>query len=122
MLDLEKLKRHTAVLVTTRGRKTGKLHTVKIWFALGSGKVYLTSARGAGADWVKNLKKNPEVTLKIGETTFQGRATWFEGEEVSQHILPLFLRKYLLARVFKLFRYYQQEFAFEVEPRAEETS
>jgi len=122
MADLEELNRHSIVLVTTRGRKTGRPHLVKIWFAVGDGKVYLTSARGTGADWVKNLQKNPEVILKIGETTLQGTATWVEGPEVKERVLPLFLRKYFLARIFKLFRYYQQEFAFAVEPQAKETS
>ncbi len=115
MLDLEKLDRYSTVLVTTKGRRTGNPHSVRIWFAVGNGKVYLTSARGMNADWVKNLQKKPEVTLEIGATTLQGTATWMEGLEVKERVLSLFLRKYFLARVFKLFRYYQQEFAFEVE-------
>lgn len=117
MTDLEKLGRHSTTLVTTKGRRTGEPHTVKIWFAVGDGKVYLTSARGMGADWVKNLRKNPEVTLKIGAATLQGIATWMEGPEIRERVLALFLRKYFLARIFRLFRYYRQEFAFEVEPQ-----
>jgi deazaflavin-dependent oxidoreductase (nitroreductase family) len=117
MVDLEKLDRNPTVVVTTKGRRTGNPHTVKIWFAIGNGKVYLTSARGMGADWVKNLRKNSQVTLKIGADTLQGEATWMEGPEVKERVLSLFLRKYFLARIFKLFRYYQQEFAFEVEPQ-----
>jgi deazaflavin-dependent oxidoreductase (nitroreductase family) len=117
MVDLEELDRHSTILVTTKGRRTGNPHTVKIWFAVGQGKVYLTSARGIGADWVKNLRKNPEVMLQTGAATLQGTATWREGPEVKERVLALFLRKYFLARIFKLFRYYQQEFAFEIEPQ-----
>ncbi len=117
MVDLEKLDRHSTILVTTKGRRTGNPHTVKIWYAIGNGKIYLTSARGMNADWVKNLRKNPEVKLQIGAATLQGTATWMEGSELKERVLSLFLRKYFLARIFKLFRYYQQEFAFEIEPQ-----
>ncbi len=114
---LEEQNRHSTVLVTTKGRKTAKPHTVKIWFVARDGKVYLTSARGMGADWVKNLRKNPEVTLGFPSLSIQGQARWLEGPEVKEKVLPLFFQKYFLARIFRLLRYYRQEFAFEVEPQ-----
>ena len=46
MLDLQALNRESLVHLTVFGRKTGKPHTVKIWFATDAskGKVYVTSA------------------------------------------------------------------------------
>jgi len=116
MLDLQTLNRESLVYLTVKGRKSGKPHTVKIWFAVGNGKVYVTSARGTNADWVKNLRKNPDVGLQIGKTSFQGAATWREDAGVGSEVVPLFLRKYFLAKVFKWIGWYKQEFAFEIAP------
>lgn len=116
MPDLQALNRASLVQLTVRGRKSGKSHTVKIWFAAGNGKIYVTSARGMDADWVKNLRKNPDVQLQIGETPLQGTAVWREDAGVRSDILPLFLRKYFLARVFKWIGWYKQVFAFEITP------
>ena len=114
MLDLQKLNRERLVFLTVVGRKSGKPHTVKIWFAAANGKVFVTSARGKDAQWVKNLRKTPAVTVKIGETTFQGTAVWREDEQVSTEVIPLFLRKYFLAKVFKWIGWYSVIFAFEI--------
>ena len=116
MPDLQALNRESLVQLTVRGRKSGKPHAVKIWFAAGNGKIYVTSARGMEADWVKNLRKNPEATLQIGTTSLKGTAVWREDPGVKAEVLPLFLRKYFLAKVFKWIGWYKQEFTFEITP------
>jgi deazaflavin-dependent oxidoreductase (nitroreductase family) len=52
--------------LTTTGRRTGKEHTIEIWFALRDGRIYLLSGGGRRADWVRNLRKTPCVRLRIG--------------------------------------------------------
>jgi len=52
--------------LTTTGRRTGKVHTIEIWFALHDGRIYMLSGGGDRADWVKNLTKTPRVRLRIG--------------------------------------------------------
>lgn len=116
MLDFQKLNRERLVLLTVVGRKSGKPHTVKIWFTAENGKVFVTSARGMDAQWVKNLRKTPAVTVKIGEMTFQGTAVWREDDKVRTEVIPLFLRKYFLAKVFKWIGWYSVIFAFEITP------
>lgn len=118
MLDLQALNRESLVHLTVFGRKTGKPHTVKIWFATdpSKGKVYVTSARGSDAQWVKNLRKNPQVSMQIGNSSFKGTAVWREDEQVRTEVIPLFLRKYFLARIFKWIGWYKTVFAFEVTP------
>jgi deazaflavin-dependent oxidoreductase (nitroreductase family) len=61
--------------LTTTGRRTGKEHTIEIWFALQDGRIYVLSGGGGRADWVKNLRKRPRVRLRIGTqaTTAKGR-------------------------------------------------
>lgn len=120
MRDFQKLNRERLVWLTVVGRKTGKPHTVKIWFAAENGKVFVTSARGKDAQWVKNLRKTPTVTVKIGETTFRGTAVWREDDGVRTEVIPLFLRKYFLAKVFKWVGWYKVIFAFEITPEKTE--
>ena len=115
--DLDVLNRESLVQLTVRGRKSGKPHSVKIWFAVGNGKVYVTSGRGLGAQWIKNLQKNPDVILQIGATSLKGTALWREGPSVRAEVFPLFVRKYFLARLFSwVLGWYKQEFAFEITP------
>lgn len=117
MRDLQALNRESVVELTVTGRKSGKPHTVKIWFAADREKVYVTSGRGLGAQWIKNLQKNPQVTLRIGTTTLKGTASWREGPEVRATIFPLFFKKYFSARIFSwILGWYKQEFAFEITP------
>ena len=60
--------------LTTRGRVTGRPHRIEIWFALDGDTLYLLSGGRERSDWVKNLRKAPEVTFELGPETFAGRA------------------------------------------------
>ena len=53
--------------VTTIGRRSGKPHTIEIWFAFNEGRVYLLSGGGERSDWVKNLTEHPTVGIRIGD-------------------------------------------------------
>jgi len=61
------------ILLTTLGRKTGKPHTVELWFALHRNKIYL-SHEGDETDWMKNIRKNEQVSFEIERRKFKGRA------------------------------------------------
>src|SRR5439155_25676863 len=54
----ERLADHDFAYLTTFGRRTGKAHTVEIWFGLDDGRVYILSGGGDRADWVRNLRKD----------------------------------------------------------------
>jgi len=60
--------------LTTTGRVTGRLHTIEIWFGARGNSLYLLSGGGHESDWVKNLLKKPEVTVRIIKTTFSATA------------------------------------------------
>lgn len=60
--------------VTTTGRRSGKPHTIEIWFAVHEGVVYLLSGGGEGSDWVKNLTAHPTVGLRLGDRDMLCRA------------------------------------------------
>lgn len=54
------------IYVTTIGRKSGRPHEIEIWFVHHEGAYYLVSEGGEAADWVKNIRANPNVTLRVG--------------------------------------------------------
>ena len=71
--DLERFADEDFCYLTTSGRKTGRAHTIEIWFALDGHTLYMLSGAGANADWVKNLLRAPEVTVRIKDRVFDGR-------------------------------------------------
>ena len=60
--------------LTTTGRRTGKEHTIEIWFGLHDGRIYMLSGGGDRADWVRNVRKTPRVRVRIGTQTANGAA------------------------------------------------
>ena len=60
--------------ITTVGRVSGRPHRIEIWFALQGATVYVLSGGGRASDWVRNLEKAPEVTVRIGQRQFTGQA------------------------------------------------
>jgi deazaflavin-dependent oxidoreductase (nitroreductase family) len=52
--------------LTTTGRVSGRAHTIEIWFALQGRTMYLLSGGGDRSDWVRNLLRHPEVTVRLG--------------------------------------------------------
>ena len=63
--------------VTTIGRRTGRPHTIEIWFAAApSGStLYLLAGGRERADWVRNLVANPEVSVRVGRSGAERPAT-----------------------------------------------
>lgn len=51
----------------TRGRRSGESHEIEIWFGVHDGVVYLLSGGGERSDWVRNLRADPAVRLRIAE-------------------------------------------------------
>ncbi len=66
---IEDVKDRETMYLTTKGRKTGKPHTVEIWFAFAGGKIY-ASHEGEHPDWMKNLEKNGQVKVRIDSVNF----------------------------------------------------
>ena len=61
--------------LTTKGRRSGSPHTIEIWFALHGDVVYLLAGGSEESDWVKNLRVDPTVGLRLGDRDLicQGR-------------------------------------------------
>jgi deazaflavin-dependent oxidoreductase (nitroreductase family) len=60
--------------LSTTGRVTGTEHRIEIWFALEDRTAYLLSGGGDRSDWVRNLRANPSVRVRIGLRDFAATA------------------------------------------------
>ena len=74
MAPFERLANEDFCYLTTVGRRSGKPHTIEIWFARENGNLYLLSGGGESADWVRNLRKTPAVHVRIGSRTVAAKA------------------------------------------------
>ncbi len=81
--------------LTTTGRVSGRPHEIEIWFGLRDNTLYFLSGGGDKSDWVKNLLKNPSVTVRVGKHTFTGTARLVK-EKVEDT-----LARYLLAEKYQ---------------------
>ena len=74
---------HT-LLLTTRGRKTGKLHRTALIYGQ-DGKNYLIVASNGGApkhpNWYQNLVLNPKVEIQVGADKYTANARTASKEE-----------------------------------------
>lgn len=89
MKNLNHLAAEEYCYLTTTGRVTGKPHEIEIWFGLRDSTLYLLSG-GGKSDWVKNLKKNPAVTVRVRKLSFRATArvvTDAEEEMDARHML-----------------------------------
>lgn len=64
--------------LTTVGRRTGRPHTVEIWFARDAaanpGTLYMLSGGLDRADFVRNIRADPRVTVRVGGDEYAGSA------------------------------------------------
>jgi deazaflavin-dependent oxidoreductase (nitroreductase family) len=79
--------------LTTTGRVSGRPHEIEIWFGASNGTLYLLSGNG-NSDWVKNLRKNPSVSVRIAKHTFTGTARIVQDREEDTGARYLIAEKY----------------------------
>ena len=100
---LASLADHSTLRITTRGRRTGKPHTVPIWFVADGTTLYLATLN-AKRDWVRNVRKIPDVTLALGSLRVRGRASVVTDAALEGRIRDLLARKYWMAWIGSWFR------------------
>ena len=82
--------------ITTRGRKSGRPHTVTVWFLVEDTTIYLGTL-DARRDWVRNLERTPDVALDIDGVRVRGRAATVHDPGVDSHVRRLLAAKYWMA-------------------------
>lgn len=101
---LAQLRRTSTLEISTVGRKTGKTHTRPIWFVVDGEKLWVQAGQDGKTDWYLNLKKTPDVKLKIGDETFAARAEPVDDPAVVERVHRMFLDKYTSAWLLSFFR------------------
>jgi deazaflavin-dependent oxidoreductase (nitroreductase family) len=96
MPDWRRLANEDFCYLTTTGRVTGRSHEIEIWFSLvpETRALYMLSGGGDRSDWVKNLRRNPEVTVRIAEGRFFGLAREARDAEEDELARRLLVEKY----------------------------
>ena len=67
--------------LTTTGRTTGQPHEIDIWFAFAPERagdardtLYMLAGGGERSDWVKNLRRDPAVSIRLGDDRYPATA------------------------------------------------
>jgi deazaflavin-dependent oxidoreductase (nitroreductase family) len=85
--------------LTTTGRRSGRPHEIEIWFAMreDARAVYLLSGGGDRSDWVRNLRVNPSVEVRIAGVTCRALAREVQDGEEDALARRLLVEKYATA-------------------------
>jgi deazaflavin-dependent oxidoreductase (nitroreductase family) len=80
--------------LSTTGRRTGRPHEIEIWFALQDGVLYLLSGGGESSDWVRNLRAESNVSVRVGNQTAAGTARVVTEDAEDQRARRLLAERY----------------------------
>lgn len=93
---LSRLNRAFTVVLTHRGRKTGRPYEVRIWFLADGDHVYLVTM-DMKRQWVQNVQVTPTVFLRIHNETLQGEVRVVSDPSEMKRVVGLMKRKYPIA-------------------------
>ena len=91
---LQDLASESFCYVTTRGRRTGKPHTIEIWFGVRNSSLYLLAGGGERADWVRNMRAEPVVRVRFSDEAFEATARFVLDEDEELAARRLLAAKY----------------------------
>jgi deazaflavin-dependent oxidoreductase (nitroreductase family) len=72
--SLQSVADEQVLYLTTIGRTTGLPREIEIWFVVCRERLYLFAETAEAAGWVKNISRNPKVTVRIGERQIDATA------------------------------------------------
>ena len=75
-------------ILSTKGRKTGRRHSVMLRAVKYNNKIYFSRHRPDG-DWFKNAMANPDVIIEYNNSTYTGKANLVRDEKLEQKISQL---------------------------------
>jgi len=55
--------------LTTTGRRSGVPREIEMWFTRVDGRYYLLAERGERAHWVRNIRGEPRVHVRVGDAS-----------------------------------------------------
>lgn len=90
----QQLSKAKYLYLTTTGRVTGKPREIEIWFVEHEGKFYILAEHLHDTQWVKNIKRDSRVSVRLGTRSFEGiarvldynrdRKTWLTSQSLAR--------------------------------------
>src|SRR5262249_26477393 len=83
--------------LSTIGRATGLPREIEIWFVVCRERFYLFSEKGEAAGWVKNIRRNSSVVVRVGGHLLAGSArvlTEGADRELRDEVAAIAIHKY----------------------------
>ena len=78
----------------TRGRRSGRTHAVRVWFARDDDVLWLR-ADEAKPDWLRNLKAYPDCAVRIGDREIAARYEPIDDRDAAlRRLVALWRAKY----------------------------
>lgn len=93
--QLARVASYQTMRLTHRGRKSGNRYEVTIWFVVDSDSIYFNG--NVDTQWPRNLQANPQLTMRIGQATFHGKANLVTELADRERIFAMIARKYWYA-------------------------
>lgn len=82
------------LLLTTVGRRSGRPHTVELWFVRYDDKLYVATDICRIRDWCANLLKSPEAIVEVAGQRLHCRARLVDDAELKRELVRLRAQKY----------------------------
>ena len=80
----------STLVLTTTGRRTGRVRTTPVNYWEVGGTFYLIAGSGTHADWYRNLVAQPEVEVQVGRRRLRAVAAPLTDPREKAHALWLF--------------------------------
>jgi deazaflavin-dependent oxidoreductase (nitroreductase family) len=93
---LARLNGALTVVLTHRGRRTGKPYDVRIWFLADGDHLYLVTMN-MDRQWVQNVQVKPKVSLRIKNEILQGEVAVVSDASEMKRVVGLMKKKYPIA-------------------------
>lgn len=96
------LERAKVIRLTTIGRKSGRPHSVEVWFVydVQQKSIYILAHQGTsqkGTDWYRNVRANPKVIVAVRGQSLRARfvpVAESEAQALEARVRSLFAEKY----------------------------
>jgi deazaflavin-dependent oxidoreductase (nitroreductase family) len=82
--------------LSTTGRRTGRTHTIEIWFGVRADgrRLYCLAGGGDGSDWVRNLVASSAVGVAVADQRWRGEAAVVDDASERASAAALVFEKY----------------------------
>ena len=85
----------STLLLTTRGRKTGRWRTTPLNYVAEGDMHYVLSGMGRGSAWLRNLQADPHVRVQVGRRRFEALAETIADPAEHRRVLNLWAEQSL---------------------------